>query len=133
MAHGDTTENKASHSTFCWVRGHCGIAGNETADQMAAPATLLNTVHLPIPPYTDLKRYIRQHLRQTWQEEGSEQTDSKLNVIKPHLGPYNTDTRNRYVEVALGRLQIGQTHATHSYLLTGSSRPLSTGGEKQCP
>lgn len=39
---------------FSWIPGHSGIARNETADQMAAAATLLNTIHLTTVPYTNL-------------------------------------------------------------------------------
>lgn len=53
--------------TVCWVPGHSVIAGNETADQIAAAAVLTNTLHILTIPYTHLTPHIRKHLRNTCQ------------------------------------------------------------------
>lgn len=59
--------------TVCWVPGHFGLAGNETANQMAAAAALANTVDITTVPFTDFKPHIRQHLRKMWQADWSQQ------------------------------------------------------------
>lgn len=106
----------------CWVPDNCGIVGSQVADEMTASAALHGTVDITTVPYTDTKPHIRK-LRKTLQADWSEQTDM-LHVIKPHLRSYTTDTSNRYTELALAGLRIGHSGAIHTYMLTGSSRPL---------
>lgn len=108
----------------CWVPGHSGILGNEIADQNAAVAALRSAIDVPQVPYLDIKPLVRKGLRKCWQLQWDTQTDNKLHAIKPRIGRYNTEKRNRFTEISICRLRIGHTHATHSYLLNGTPPPV---------
>uniref|UniRef100_A0A6M2D7Q5 Putative tick transposon n=1 Tax=Rhipicephalus microplus TaxID=6941 RepID=A0A6M2D7Q5_RHIMP len=59
-------------------------------------------------------------MRKQWQEEWNAAIENKLHTVKPRIGRFAPEKRNRHQEVALCRLGIGHTHATHSHLLSNS-------------
>lgn len=109
--------------TLCWIPGHCNIAGNEIADKLAKSAALRPSVDVDTIPYEDLRPLIISRMRRQWQEEWNAANANKLHLVKPRIGRYVTEKRNRHQEVALCRLRIGHTHATHSHLLKNSPAP----------
>ena len=62
-----------------------------------------------------------------WQQMWDAQLSNKLRTIKPVLRKWNSSLRrSREDEVALCRLRIGHTYATHGYHLRGEDRPKCT-------
>ena len=110
--------------SFCWIPSHCGISGNERADEAAKRASRLrNSRFLPLPA-RDFFAACSASLRQKWQEEWESSGSSKLRAVKPVLMPWSSSFRaSRREEVQLCRLRIGHTLATHRHLLCGDSRP----------
>ena len=103
---------------------HIGVAGNDRADEAAKRAARSRcTRFLPLPA-SDFFPACLSHLRNKWQEEWDTARSSKLKSIKPRLAHWSSSLRkNRIEEVALCRLRIGHTLASHRYLLCGDPKP----------
>ena len=109
-------EKQGKDLYFCWVPSHCGIPGNEKADQAAKSAINNPIYHIDIP-YTDKIPLIRNFLQTKWQTEWDKADDNKLHEIKPFLGPPLLINSSRKDQVILNRIRIGHTRLTHSYLM----------------
>lgn len=112
---------------FCWLPSHVGITGNELADAAARRASSAQcTRRFPLPA-ADLFPAISRFVHSQWQQLWDAQQNSKLRAIKPALSRWlSSSRRSRTEEVALCRLRIGHTYATHGYLLCGGDRPECT-------
>ncbi|XP_076066090.1 ribonuclease H-like [Oratosquilla oratoria] len=120
---------KRTKVNFCWVPGHTGVMGNETADKASksAVADLQPTTAVHIP-HGDLKKIIHTHIQNKWQHRWSTLTDNlKLKKIRPFIKKWeSSNCPNRRNNIILTRLRIGHTHLTHNFLMTG-------GDERQVP
>ena len=75
-------EKTGCNIQFCWIPGHVGITGNETADQAAKMGLQKNIQPCPIP-HTDLRPLVKEYIDQTWQAEWDELPANKLHSIFP--------------------------------------------------
>lgn len=119
-------ENRGITIFFLWIPGHVGITNNEKADEAAKEATLNGT---PTPEITteDIIKYAKKQLLTHRTEIWQNTPQSKLKIIKTESHTWATSHQSdRKFEVALARLRIGHTKATHSYLLEKTQQP-------QCP
>ena len=120
-----TTLDRGGKSvTFCWIPSHVGIVGNERADECAKRASLRQCRRFLPLPAMDFLAVCSSHIRLKWQASWESDGSSKLKDIKPRLAAWPSSLRtSRREEVALCRLRIGHTLATHRYLLCGDDRP----------
>ena len=119
-----TLELTGKSIKFCWIPSHVGISGNEMADAAARRAASAPcTRHLPLPA-RDFYPAVGSSALSKWQRMWDTQGNNKLRDIKPTLKSWaSSSRRNRRDEVALCRMRIGHTYATHKYLLCGEDRP----------
>ena len=107
-----------------WCPSHCGIQGNEMADNLAKQ-TLSHSVTNFKLPYTDFKTNIRGYCRSQWQSIWDNENRNKLYNIQPELGLWPQCFREkRREEIVLARCRIGHTHLTHTYLLRRELPPV---------
>ena len=115
-----------THVKFLWIPGHCGIAGNERADEEAKAALTLPTITDIPTNYHSVKSSLRQSSKLLWQKQWRDDVArTQLHVVKPEIGRWNSCSRsNRLEEKALAKLRIGHTYFTHSYIYSQSRRPV---------
>uniref|UniRef100_A0A8D9A9T4 RNase H type-1 domain-containing protein n=1 Tax=Cacopsylla melanoneura TaxID=428564 RepID=A0A8D9A9T4_9HEMI len=115
---------------FLWCPSHCGIQGNEDADQ-AAKSSLTEPevpVYECITP-TDLAASIKQTILKRWRDS-FEFISTKISEIKQYPATWTTSTQNsRSNETTLMRLRTGHSRLTHQYLLKREDPPTCQCGE----
>ena len=125
------------HINLCWVPGHCGIAGNDKADNKAkyASSKVDELRRIRAIPHTDMTGIIKTAVRKDWQREWSsaKYKDKQLRELKPEIGYWSSScNKNRRIETALTRLRIGHTNLTHSYhMARGMDPPICNRCNKQ--
>jgi ribonuclease HI len=107
-----------------WCPSHCGIQGNEVADNLAKQALSQSISNFKLP-YTDFKNKIQRYCRSQWQSIWDDEFENKLHSIQPELGLWPQCYRGkRREEVVLARCRIGHTHLTHTFLLRRELPPV---------
>ena len=120
-------EREGKTVVFCWIPSHIGVKGNDLADQAAKRAAQGEYSRFFPLPARDLFSLFSAYVQKIWQSSWDTENSNKLREIKPHLEQWPSCSRQtRSEEVALCRLRIGHTYATHHYLLRSERRP-------QCP
>ena len=112
-------------NTVLWILGHCGIPGNELADQAARTASQRPATFIPVP-YTDFYPVITEAIQTDWSNRWSNST-SHLSRIHPQPGRWKKIAMSRKQQVIINRLRLGHSHLTHSYLMdatTHGERPI---------
>ena len=116
-------ENMNIELIILWIPGHCGITGNENADQ-AAKQALTKNIEEELCPATDIINLLKQEFYSLLQKEWEKNPHYHLSTIKPIMGNWisaNQDTRKK--EIILARLRLGQTRLTHSYYFDQTPPP----------
>ena len=122
-----TASDQGIDIDFCWVPGHVGIKGNESADVAAKEAS--RNLELPLVdkiPHSDMKRPIREAVMESWHRKwiNLDAEGRKLREIKEDIVEWKSSaSKNRRFETAIARLRIGHTNLTHSYLMQGQTIP----------
>ena len=70
-----------SRVLFAWIPGHCGIPGNDSADQAAKEAVHNAPTQIPFVPASDLKSFLRKEILTHWNDDWINSTTT-LRLIK---------------------------------------------------
>lgn len=117
--------DSAEHLTaLMWIPGHCGIRGNERADELAGIGRN-SPLLTPKTPADDVKKWVRDTIWRSWSDEWRRDRILFLRKSKPSTGP-GEDLPNRREQTVLSRLRTGHTRVSHS-MTTNSS-----GFHRQC-
>jgi len=113
--------------SFIWIPSHRGIRGNEKADAAAKAACLIPKITDRVT-VQDTISHFKNLISQKWEENWLSVNNNHLRRIKKDTRPWtNSYRKSRWEEVALTRIRIGHTHATHSFLLNNEEPPSCLG------
>lgn len=106
---------KDRHITFCWIPGHCGIVGNEQADQLANQGTNGNLCDRKLPSQ-DAKKWLETQINTSWENTWHQTRKPFTRKIKGTIKKWE-DRNNQKEQRILSRLRIGHTRYTHSHFM----------------
>ena len=112
---------------LCWIPSHIGILGNEMVDQQVKTSLSLEPTSFKIP-FSNFKPSINKYVLDQWQTSWDNSIGNKLLEIKPTNVEHKSVVQNiRKEEFCLGRLRLGHTRVTHSYLRLVEEQPQCVG------
>ncbi|KAL1446594.1 hypothetical protein WDU94_006599 [Cyamophila willieti] len=115
-------KQKGSSIQLVWIPGHCGIRGNDLADQAAKNVNTSSSLNLMFP--RDLNMFMKKKWKNIYTREWL-RTNKHLRFIKQDVIYWSSSNRKkRTEEVVLARLRIGHTRISHSYLMERKERPI---------
>ena len=117
-------KNKDKFKLF-WIPGHCGIIGNDTADEAAKFANSAPIITDPTWEKVDMKSYIKHSLINERNTKWSNYCHHHYKHINSCLTPtiYPTECDKPKIKV-YSRLRLGHTIATHQHLRRGEPPPI---------
>lgn len=99
--------------TFVWIPGHCGVQGNESADQLASLGRSNRRYLTKEVPGPDAKKWVKHIVRQAWTQEWWAKREPFIRKIKGETIRWN-DTKSLKDQQILSRLRTGHTRLTHN-------------------
>ena len=112
-------KNQGWNIAFQWVPSHCGLLGNEIADQTANEAHNLGVIDDYHIEMEELKVLLRETALQQWAAHwDTQKLTCSLGNIKPNLGIWShTSHRKRPIDVVLTRFRLNSTKLNkHMYM-----------------
>lgn len=115
-----TITDARPNTTFAWIPGHCGIAGNTAADRLAGAGFSCPRYEDNVP-FDDVKRWLTKQFRSTWSMEWNQQNSPYLRKVKSSTERWK-DLPLLKEQQLVSRLRTGHTRFSHNMSGNGSFR-----------